>query len=374
MTTGLVWDERFMWHDTGRRFGPVGDLSWIEPIEPLESAPAKRRIKNLLDASGLSESLSMLQPAPAADKDLLRVHTLAHLARIEAMSESGGGNVATRFASTYLGPKGAEIARLAAGAGITAIRSVLAGDIDNAYCLHRPPGHHAEPDEAMGFCIFSNAAIAAKFALDDMGLSRVAIVDWDAHHGNGTQAALWNDSRALAISIHQDGSFPPNSGGVDEIGADDAAGTNINIPLPPGCGEGAYLAAFDRIILPALEAFEPELILVACGFDAGAHDPLARMMLTSESYRQMTGRLMNAAAGLCGGRLVMLHEGGYAAHIVPFMALAVFETLTGETTPVEDPFLAALSGSYWQALQPHQDAAICAAVDGGLAASLNRSG
>lgn len=372
MTTGLIWDERFMWHDTGHRFGPIDGLSWIEPIEPLESAPAKRRIKNLLDASGLSDTLTVLRPQAASEKDLLRVHTPAYLSRIDAVSDSGGGNVATRFASTYLGPKGAEIARLAAGAGITAIRSILAGDIDNAYCLHRPPGHHAEPEEAMGFCIFANAAIAAKFALDDQGLSRVAIVDWDAHHGNGTQAALWDDPRALAISIHQDGSFPPGTGNVGEIGAGEAAGTNINIPLPPGCGEGAYLAAFDRIILPALEAFEPELIIVACGFDAGGHDPLARMMLTSESYRQMTGRMMAAASNLCAGRLLMLHEGGYAAHIVPFMALAVFETLTGEATEVEDPFLAALSGNRWQALQPHQDAAITAAAEGGLSALLNR--
>ena len=372
MTTGLIWDERFMWHDTGHRFGPIGGLSWIEPIEPLESAPAKRRIKNLLDASGLSRSLAVIRPESASDEDLLRVHTAEHLARIAAVSEAGGGNVAVRFASTYLGAKGDGIARLAAGAGPTAIRAIMAGEITNAYCLHRPPGHHAEPDEAMGFCIYSNAAIAARYALDAGGLSRVAIVDWDAHHGNGTQAALWEDGRALTISLHQDGCFPPDSGATDEIGGAAAAGANINIPLPPGSGEGAYLSAFDRVVLPALDAFKPDLIIVACGFDAGGHDPLARMMLTSGSYREMTGRIMTAASALCDGRLVMLHEGGYAAHIVPFMALAVFETLTGKTTAVEDPFLPALSGSAWQALQPHQDTAITAAVDAGLAALLNR--
>ena len=187
MTTGLVWDERLMWHDTGTRFGPAG-----------------------------------------------------------------GGNVARRFATTRVGPDGDSIARLAAGAGIAAVDAVLAGRVDNAYCLHRPPGHHAEPDEAMGFCIYSNAAIAGLYALDAAGLARIAFVDWDAHHGNGTQAAFRGDPRALTISLHQDGSFPPGSGAVDEIGEGGAVGTNINIPLPPGSGEGAWLAAFERIVLPAL--------------------------------------------------------------------------------------------------------------------------
>ena len=372
MTTGLVWDERFMWHDTGTRFGPIGALDWMEPVEPPESAPGKRRIKNLLDASGLSRSLVPLAPVPASDADLLRVHTQAHLDHVAAVSAAGGGNVARRLATTRIGADGEGIARLAAGAGIAAVDAVLAGTVDNAYCLHRPPGHHAEPDEAMGFCIYGNAAIAGSYALDAAGLARIAFVDWDAHHGNGTEAAFRADPRALTISLHQDCAFPPGSGAVEETGEGAAVGTNINIPLPPGSGEGAYLAAFERIVIPALNAFRPELIFVPSGFDSGGHDPLARMMLTSESFRRMTELLLAAAADLCRGRIVMLHEGGYAPHIVPFMALAVFEALSGETTEVTDPFLPALAGNPWQALQPHQDRAIAAAERAGLAALLGR--
>jgi len=372
MATGLIWDERFMWHDTGNRFGPIGGQDWIEPIPSLESPPGKRRIKNLLDASGLTAKLTAIEARLATDADLLRVHTQAHLDAIAAVSRSGGGNVGKRFASTHLGNNGEPIARLAAGAGLTAVDAVMAGDVNNAYCLMRPPGHHAEPEEAMGFCIYANAAIAGAYALAEKGLDRVAFVDWDAHHGNGTQAAFWRDPRALTISLHQDRSFPPDTGDVDETGAGDGAGTCINIPLPPGSGEGAYLAAFDRVVLPALRAYRPDMIFVPSGFDAGGHDPLARMMLTSDSYRHMTQRLIDVANEVCQGRIVMLHEGGYAPHIVPFMGLAVFEALSGHRTEVQDPFLGALAGSPWHALQPHQEAAIQAAEAGGLAALLAR--
>ena len=310
---------------------------------------------------------------PASDADLLRVHTQAHLDHVAAVSAAGGGNVARRFATTWVGPDGRQHRpprRRRRDRCGRCHRSPA--QVENAYCLHRPPGHHAEPDEAMGFCIYSSAAVAGLYALHAAGLERIAFVDWDAHHGNGTQAAFWTDPRALTISLHQDGAFPPGSGTVDEIGEGAAFGTNINIPLPPGSGEGTYLAAFDRIVLPALRAFRPGMIFVPSGFDAGGHDPLARMMLTSESFRRMTELLMEAAGNMCRRRIVMLHEGGYAPHIVPFMALAVFEALSGETTEVADPFLPALAGSPWQALQPHQDRAIAAAEQAGLAALLAR--
>jgi acetoin utilization deacetylase AcuC-like enzyme len=234
----------------------------------------------------------------------------------------------------------------------------VAGEVANAYALVRPPGHHATRSGAMGFCLFANAALAGRAALDDLGLGRVAFVDWDVHHGNGTQDVFWEDPRALTLSIHQDGCFPPDSGHVGEIGAGAGEGFNINVPLPPGSGLGAYAAAFDRVVLPALHAYKPDLIIVPSGFDAGGHDPLGRMMLHSDAYRDMTRKLMTAADELCGGRIVMSHEGGYSASTVPFMGLAVLETLSGVRTDVVDPFVEVIGGMAYQGLQSHQEAAI----------------
>ena len=187
-------------------------------------------------------------------------------------------------------------------------------------------------------------------------------VDWDVHHGNGTQSAFWEDPRALTISIHQDNCFPPDSGHRHENGGGAGAGFNINIPLPPGSGVGAYAAAYDRVVLPALEAFKPELIIVPSGFDAGAYDPLGGMQMHSGGYRGLTQRIMIAAEELCGGRILMCHEGGYHAPTVPFYGLAVLEQLSGIKTVVEDPFRPIMAGLGGQELQPHQNAAIEAAA------------
>ena len=172
---------------------------------------------------------------------------------VQELSDNGGGNLGL-IGSTQVGNKGIDIALLAAGGAISATQAVLAGKVDNAYALIRPPGHHARPNEAMGFCIFANAAIAGLYALDIGGLDRIAFVDWDVHHGTGTQEIFWEDPRALTISLHQENCFPPASGSTNEIGAARGIGTNLNIPLPPGCGEAAYLAAFDQVVLPALTA------------------------------------------------------------------------------------------------------------------------
>ncbi len=356
--TGFVWHERYMWHDTGNFFGPVGASKNIQPIAHLENPEGKRRIRNLLDVAGLTERLVAVPPRPASENELARGHTHEHIARVKLVSAAGGGQMAKRYASTPLGPGGYEIAALAAGGGLALVEAVLDGRIDNGYALVRPPGHHAEPDEAMGFCFFGNVALAALHALEARGLHRVAIVDWDAHHGNGTQKIFWRDPRVLTISLHQDRCFPPDTGTLAEIGEDAGRGTNINIPLPPGSGIGAYHAAFERVVLPALDRFRPELILVASGFDSGAHDPLARLALNSSAYRWMTDRLMAAAAAHCGGKLVMLHEGGYAPHIVPFLCLAVIEALCGHSSGIVDPFDAMIGAWPYQELQAHQEAVI----------------
>lgn len=236
--------------------------------------------------------------------------------------------------------------------------------VRNAYALVRPPGHHALADLGMGFCLFGNAAIAGFHAFERFALQRIAYVDWDVHHGNGTQSAFWEDPRALTISIHQDNCFPPDSGHVHESGAGRGEGFNINIPLPPGCGVGAWEAAFDRIVLPALHAFRPQLIIVPSGFDAGAYDPLGRMQMHSGGYRALTRRLRAAADELCEGRLLLCHEGGYHAPTVPFYGLAVMEELSGISSGVEDPFLPIMAALGGQALQAHQAEAIERAATG----------
>jgi acetoin utilization deacetylase AcuC-like enzyme len=355
MTTGLIWAERAMWHDAGNHFGPHSP--WIEPAPHPESADSKRRIRHLLDASGLSQHLVWMAPKPAGDDALLRVHSQEYVQRIRATAERGGGNIGA-VAATHIGANGFELAALAAGGAVTAVDAVVAGQIDNAYVLMRPPGHHAERSEGKGFCVFNNAAVAARHAQAVCGLRRIALVDWDAHHGNGAQHIFWDDPSVLSISIHQERAFPQSVGSVDENGEGAGQGYTVNIPLPPGSGEGAYVAAMSEVVEPALRAFEPDLIIVPCGFDAGHMDPTARMLLTSESFRRMTLGIKQLAAELCGGRLVFVHEGGYALPSVPFLALATFEALSGRRTEVIDPFLAAMQSLPMQALQPHQAAAV----------------
>ncbi len=236
-----------------------------------------------------------------------------------------------------IGPGSYEIARLSAGLAIAALDAVLAGQADNAYSLSRPPGHHCLPDQAMGFCFFANIAVAIEAAKARHGVERVAVLDWDVHHGNGTQAIYYRRDDVLSISLHQDGCFPPGYSGAEDIGEDRGRGFNLNVPLLPGGGHDAYMQAMQRIVLPALERFRPQLIVVASGFDANAVDPLARMQLHSDSFRAMTAMVRDAAERHAGGRLVVVHEGGYSEAYVPFCGLAVIEELSGVRSAVRDP-------------------------------------
>ncbi|GAA2234946.1 class II histone deacetylase [Herbiconiux moechotypicola] len=348
-----------MWHDTGTGAGPLPAGGWIEPMEHIEGPSAKRRFANLVAASGL---LAQLVPVPArraTETDIERVHTRAHRERIAADAATGRGDAGDD--SSPFGRESYDIALLAAGGVIAGVDAVFDGVADNAYALVRPPGHHASPETGWGFCIFNNVAVAARYAREVRGAERVAIVDWDVHHGNGTQDAFWNDPSVLTLSIHQDGAYPPGSGALGELGASGAEGTNLNVPLPPGSGHGAYDAVFTEVVEPALRRFAPSLILVASGLDGNGMDPLARQMLHSESFRMMAGRIKALAEELCDGRLVMAHEGGYSPFVVPFCGLAIVEALSGVRTPVVDPFLPAIEG-YGQELWPHQAEAVARAA------------
>jgi acetoin utilization deacetylase AcuC-like enzyme len=363
MATGYLWHELFGWHDTGTNTGLfVSDpAAGLQPLQHFENAETKTRLNSLVGASGLLEHLVQLAPRSATDEELLRVHTSAHVERIREESElPKGGDAGDGFSP--FGHGGFEIAALAAGGAIVAAEAVVSGTVANAYALVRPPGHHATPETGMGFCFFSNLAIAARHLQATGRASRIAVVDWDVHHGNGTQATFWEDPEVLTISVHQDNVFPPDSGAIDEQGGGAGSGTAINVPLPAGSGVGAYLEVFHRVVIPALDAFEPEIILVASGFDASAADPLARQMMTAGGYRQLTDLLLDAAGRLCGGRLMMTHEGGYSAAYVPFCGLAVLESLSGHRTGIEDPFDPIFSGFAGQELQPHQSEVIEAAA------------
>jgi acetoin utilization deacetylase AcuC-like enzyme len=358
MSTGWVCHELYFWHDTRSAAGflPAGLV--IEPEAHAESPATKRRLRNLLEVSGVLGRLVHIEPRAATEQEVLRCHTPEYVGRIKALSADNGGD-AGEF--TPFGPGSFEIALLAAGGVITAVDAVLDGKVDNVYALTRPPGHHAEADQGRGFCIFANAAIAAKHARETRGVDRVAVVDWDVHHGNGTQKAFWTDPSVLTISSHQDNFYPPDSGHVHEVGEGPGEGYNLNIPLPPGSGVPAYLAAYERVVAPALRAFKPELVIVASGLDANAMDPLARMMMHSDGYRQLTRLLMNVADEVCEGRLVVEHEGGYSSAYVPFCGLAVVEELSGIASGVEDPFLPVFAAMGGQELLRHQETAIAAA-------------
>lgn len=337
--TGFYTDERTFWHSTGMQalFFPAG--GWVQP--PISSPGAdtpesKRRFLNLVHYSGLSAQLSMRGAAPVTMDDLLRVHTEEYITRFKAVSDAGGGDLGVA-ASCIQG--GFEIAQVSAGLAKTAVDDVLTGQLSNAYALCRPAGHHCLADQAMGFCLLANIPIALEAARAKHGPLRVAIVDWDVHHGNGTQSIYYERSDTLTISLHQDRCFPPGYSGAEERGSGEGLGFNINVPLPAGSGHDAYLMAVQEIVLPALSKFRPDLLVVASGLDANNVDPLARMLLTSETYRQLTLLMKEAAAELCGGRLVLVHEGGYAEAYVPFCGHAILEALSGEPSEVRDPVL-----------------------------------
>jgi acetoin utilization deacetylase AcuC-like enzyme len=352
---GFVFDERYLWHDTGvMQPGPPV----IEQYPHWESPDTKRRFRNLLDASGLSRDLVTLDPRPATDDEILRLHDPGYLAWLETASAGAGGDAGD---GTPFGPGSLEVARLSAGGCMVAADAVLDGRVSSAYALVRPPGHHAEPDTGRGFCMLGNVAIAALHLRAARGVGRIAVVDWDVHHGNGTQKAFWRDPDVLTISLHQDGLYPLRSGLLEDVGEGPGRGANINIPLPAGSGGAAYLAAFERVVLPALERFAPELVFVASGLDASALDPLGRMQLRSDDYRELTDVLLAASARICGGRLVFCHEGGYSPVYVPYCGAAIVEGLLRREPVVVDPFLEELGALEGAPALAHQLAAVEAA-------------
>lgn len=339
MTTGFCFDERTLWHSTGEAALFLRPGGWVQPPAAgghAESPETKRRLRNLLEVSGLWRKLAVETAPEATEAALRRIHSATYLADFRRLSNGDGGMLGEE---SPFGHGSYDIAALSAGLAIHAMDRVLTGTWRNAYSLSRPPGHHCMPDHAMGFCLLANIPVAIEEMRARHGLAKVAVVDWDVHHGNGTQAIYWNRPDVLTISLHQAACYPTHLGTTAERGEGAGEGANINIPLLPGGGHHSYLAAMDRIVLPALARFRPDLIVVASGLDANGLDPLARMLAHSGTYRALTAALMQAADTLCGGRLVLVHEGGYSEALVPFCGQAIMETLSGQATAVTDPFL-----------------------------------
>ena len=352
---GYLWDALYGWMDTGSGgFVPADPTAGLQPIgHHLAHPDTKRRFHEAVQTSALRDQLTNLQAQPASEEDLLRVHTAEHIQYIKDQSSLPKGGDAGDGASP-LGKGGYEIGLLAAGGAIQATKSVLTGEVDTAYAIINPTGHHAERERGMGFCLFNNASVAAAYAKEHHGLTRVAVVDWDVHHGNGTQQIWWDNPDVLTISLHQNKCFPANSGFREDNGGPDALGTALNIPLPPGSGNTVYNLAFEEVVLPALEAFQPELIIVASGFDASAMDPLARQMVTQDGFKQMTEMIVSAADSICDGKLVFVQEGGYSPYYLPICGLGVLEVLTQTESGYGDPFNTLLSTQGVDDLFDHQ--------------------
>lgn len=351
-STAYITDELCFWHDPGNYALMLKPGGYVEPYNRhIENPDPKRRLHNLLQVSGLMDAMQVRPARDASVQELTRLHSSDYVHKVQAIAQAGGGETGI---GAPISANGWDAARRSAGCALTAVDTVMQGHARTAYALTRPPGHHAEPEQGMGFCVFANAALAAEHAVAVHGLKRVAIVDWDVHFGNGTQKCFEHRRDVLTISVHQQAGYLFVRGEADELGRDAGTGYNLNVPLPPGCGFGAYRHAFEQVVLPALEAFRPELVIVPCGYDAGRFDPLGRMLLDGVAFRWMTDAVMDVAQRHAQGRLVMTHEGGYCPVSVPFWGLAVLEQLSGVRTDVNCPFTSQHDKIPGQQLQTEQ--------------------
>lgn len=293
-TVGLIGHADYLKHDTG--------AGHPERPERLEA------IHDHLRKTSLQEDLLVLEPRYAEVSWLEKAHAPEHVANVQSRCEQGISYM--EDFETMICPRSFDIARLAVGATFEAVDAVMHQKADAVFCAVRPPGHHAEYDRAMGFCLFSNVVITARYIQETYGLERIAIIDWDVHHGNGTQHILENDPTVFYFSIHQ---YPhyPGTGRAEEKGIGSGEGYTLNVPVHAGMGDDTYIRAFDRQLLPAMDRFKPEFVLISAGFDAHIDDPLSATRVTEAGFAEMTRRVISIARDHAGGRLVSVLEGGY---------------------------------------------------------------
>jgi len=310
--TGIVWTDAYLEHDTGPR----------HPERP----ERLRAIHQRLSETGLWSRGRLIEPVPVDLELVKRVHAADYVNFFRNACQRGDHTLHTP--DCPICPKSFEVARLAAGGVLEATREVMAGTVRNAFCPVRPPGHHAERRRAMGFCFFNNVVVAAEYLRTQHGLDRLAILDWDVHHGNGTQHHFDRDPGTLFISIHQHPhTLFPGTGFAEERGVGPAEGTKINLPMMPGAGDNDYRRAFEETILPATAAFRPQFILANVGFDPHRDDPLAHIELSTSMFAWIAEQVRRLADSLCHGRLVTILEGGYDLNALADSAQAHMESL-----------------------------------------------
>jgi acetoin utilization deacetylase AcuC-like enzyme len=306
MSVGVIYDPVFLKHDTG---------------DHPENARRLEAIVELLKTTGTWDELTHVDPRAASINELELAHSGQLISKVKEIAESGGGSIDS---DTVISRDSFEVSLYAAGAAIQAVENVVSGKVGQAFALVRPPGHHATRDRAMGFCLFNNIAVATLHALVKMGLSRILILDWDVHHGNGTQSIFEHDRRVCYVSLHEWPHYP-GTGKASETGT----GNLVNIPLPAGCGNTEYLRIIEGIVLPIARRFKPEIILISAGFDGHWSDPLASMKLSVGGYAGIARLVFGLAKELCQGRLILTLEGGYSLDALAASAKAVFDTMLG---------------------------------------------
>ena len=315
MKTDLVYHETFAKHE----------MSMGHPESPdrLRSAISYATKAGLLE----NDKLNLLTPEPVSLDLAYAIHDKQYLEGVRGKSEMGGGfytldTAVNQF--TY------EAALLAAGGGVGAVDRIMAGTTENAFVLCRPPGHHAEYERAFGFCFINNIAVAANHLIQNHGLKRIMIVDYDAHHGNGTQNSFYSSNQVLYVGLHQDGrTLFPGSGFPDEIGKGEGQGYTLNLAMYPGAGDKSFELAFDKVIEPLTDSFKPEFILVSVGFDGHYKDPLTSLGLTTTGFAMMNNRLNQIASSQCSGRLSCFLEGGYNLDVMGMCTQILLEELVG---------------------------------------------
>ena len=313
-------------HRTGIVADPAVRQHEIGPAHP-ESPARYTAVMDRLQAAELLPRLHRIESRSATDDELALAHAPSYIELVEREVAQSCGQLST--GDTDISSHSAKVARLAAGSVLQAVDAVFAGEIANAFCVVRPPGHHASAARGMGFCLFNNIAVAARYAQKHYGVARVLIADWDVHHGNGTQDIFYRDGSVLFFSTHQSPWYP-GTGAASERGEGPGAGKTINCPFPAGSGRAEIVGAFETILLPAAEAFQPDLILLSAGFDSRVGDPLGQFTLTDSDFAELTRMMTDLAVKHCQNRLVSILEGGYSLQGLALGVEAHIRALMGE--------------------------------------------